>query len=163
ADRLEPGPTPAPRPGAAIERRWYINSVGQTMVLVDGPAVFDMGSPLTEADRTEVDVPHRRLLPRRDADPSHEVSRQQVASFAREKGVATLKLPRKLLPEPTGPQTGVTYFQAAEFCNWLSDREGLRRCYVPNAGSQHDQGHLGAGMLVDEEAVEQGGYRLPTE
>ena len=44
-DRLNLEPGQPPRAGEAIRRRWYVNREGQTMVLIDGPALFDMGSP----------------------------------------------------------------------------------------------------------------------
>ena len=33
------------------DRRWYVNSAGQTLALIEGPVVFSMGSPPTEPDR----------------------------------------------------------------------------------------------------------------
>ncbi len=49
--RLEPGLPP--RPGEPIRRRWYVNEEGQTMVLIDGPVEFDMGSPPSEPTRDD--------------------------------------------------------------------------------------------------------------
>ena len=32
-------------------RRWYVNSQGQTFAVIEGPVEFRMGSPPTEPDR----------------------------------------------------------------------------------------------------------------
>ena len=33
------------------DRRWFVNSQGQTFAVIEGPVEFDMGSPPTEPDR----------------------------------------------------------------------------------------------------------------
>ena len=33
------------------DRRWYVNSQGQTLAVIEGPVEFPMGSPPTEPDR----------------------------------------------------------------------------------------------------------------
>jgi formylglycine-generating enzyme required for sulfatase activity len=38
---------------------------------------------------------------------------------------------------------GVTWYEAAEYCNWLSREEGLAEdqwCYVPNAQGRYAEG-----------------------
>ncbi len=32
---------------------------------------------------------------------------------------------RRFSPDPNGPQVAVTWYEAAMFCNWLSEREGI--------------------------------------
>ena len=49
------------------------------------------------------------------------------------------------------PVTQVTWFDAVEFCNWLSEREQLSRCYERSDG-------LNWQLITDAN-----GYRLPTE
>jgi formylglycine-generating enzyme required for sulfatase activity len=157
-DRLRTGPTPAPRPGAPIARRWYIDRAGHTMVLIDGPVGFEMGSPPSEPDRIEIELQHHRIIPRRFAIASKEVSALQYTQFAKETGVPLPSFKGYHDPDPTRPQVKVTWFDAVNYCNWLSDKEGLPRCYLPN-----DKGEFANRMTVDEHAVERGGYRLPTE
>ena len=53
---------------------------------------------------------------------------------------------------------GVSWYDAAAYCNWLSRREGLPECYEPNEG-----GKYAAGMKIKPDALRLGGYRLPTE
>ena len=33
------------------DRRWFVNSQGQTFAVIEGPVEFDMGSPPTEPER----------------------------------------------------------------------------------------------------------------
>jgi formylglycine-generating enzyme required for sulfatase activity len=57
--------------------------------------------------------------------------------------------------------TRLTWYEAAWYCNWLSEQEGLPEdqwCYVRNAQEQY-----GPGMSVRDNHLELVGYRLPTE
>ena len=52
----------------------------------------------------------------------------------------------------------MSWFDAAAYCNWLSEREHLPICYKIILS-----GHYSSRLMVDAKAVEAGGYRLPTE
>jgi len=59
------------------------------------------------------------------------------------------------------PMTGMTWHEAAWYCNWLSGQEGLPEsqwCY-----EQNKDGVYGPGMKAKEKFWELTGYRLPTE
>ena len=62
------------------DRRWYVNSQGQTFAVIEGPVEFDMGSPPTEpgrvADRNSTPV----QIPRRFAIAAKEVTVEQYQS-----------------------------------------------------------------------------------
>ena len=54
----------------------------------------------------------------------------------------------------------VSFYEAARFCNWLSEREGIPReqwCYLPNEDEQY-----GPGMIIRHDFRKRTGYRLPT-
>jgi hypothetical protein len=57
------------------------------------------------------------------------------------------------------PATLVTWFDAAAFCNWLSEQAGIPRdqwCYDPDATFSN-------GMRLMPDALQRTGYRLPTD
>ncbi len=146
------------------DRRWYVNCQGQTFVVIEGPVEFGMGSPPDEPDRVaETEIPHRRVIPRRFAIAAKEVSVSQYQRFTRETptfGLAQSWLD-KYSPEPTGPITARTWYDAAAYCNWLSKAEGLPKdqwCYLPNQRGEYDKG-----MTIPADALQRKGYRLPTE
>ena len=56
--------------------------------------------------------------------------------------------------------TGISFFEAVEYCNWLSKREGIpvgQLCYVPN-----EKGEFANGMKIKANAAKLRGYRLAT-
>jgi eukaryotic-like serine/threonine-protein kinase len=56
---------------------------------------------------------------------------------------------------------GFTWYIAAEYCNWLSEQEGLPKdqwCYHPN-----EAGAYAEGMTIPADVLDRTGYRLPTE
>jgi formylglycine-generating enzyme len=60
------------------------------------------------------------------------------------------------------PAAGITFYDAAEFCNRLSEIEGLNKCYKIKKVKNEEvrSGFSIAGIKCD---FEQNGYRLPTE
>jgi formylglycine-generating enzyme required for sulfatase activity len=139
-------------------RRWYVNSQGQTFAVIE-PVEFQMGSPPTEPDRIDVnEKPHRRIISRRFAIAATEVSVRQFQAFLLETPALQFSYLQKYSPDPDGPQTEVSWYEAAAYCNWLSRKEGLPECYEPKS-----QGEYAAGMKIKPDALTLVGYRLPTE
>jgi eukaryotic-like serine/threonine-protein kinase len=56
------------------ERRWFVNGQGQTYAVIEGPVEFRMGSWPSEPLRDADEVPHHRLIPRRFAIATKEVT-----------------------------------------------------------------------------------------
>jgi formylglycine-generating enzyme required for sulfatase activity len=56
---------------------------------------------------------------------------------------------------------GFSWYIAAEYCNRLSEQEGLPRdqcCYLPK-----EPGSYGDGLTIPANVMERTGYRLPTQ
>ena len=58
-------------------RRWYVNSEGQTFAVIEGPVEFSMGSPRSEPDRTRSRTPPPPAINRRFAIATKEVTVEQ--------------------------------------------------------------------------------------
>ena len=136
------------------DRRWFVNSQRQTFAVIEGPVEFLMGSPPTEPDHGSTETLHRRRINRRFALAIKELSIEQYQRFRREEI-------DRYSPDPEGPMNEPSWYEAAAYCNWLSERERLDKaqwCYEPNP-----KGEYAEGMKVVPDALERSGYRLPTE
>jgi serine/threonine protein kinase/formylglycine-generating enzyme required for sulfatase activity len=145
------------------QRRWSVNSQGQTFAIIEGPVEFRMGSLPAETSRDPWERPHRRFISRRFAIATKEVSVEQYQRFVTEAGQPQLDRTalEQYSPNPNGPIVGVTWFGAAAYCNWLSEKEGLpsdQWCYLPNDQRAYDKG-----MKIPADVFQRRGYRLPTE
>jgi formylglycine-generating enzyme required for sulfatase activity len=145
-------------------RRWFVNGQGQTFAVIEGPVEFRMGSPPTEPKRVAtMETPRRLVIPRRFAIAAKEVTIEQWQRF--ERTHTQYGLPPSLVnqysPDPDGPMIGLTWYIAAEYCNWLSEQEGLPKdqwCYLSS-----ESGAYAEGMTIPADVLNRTGYRLPTE
>jgi formylglycine-generating enzyme required for sulfatase activity len=141
-------------------RRWYVNGQGQTMVLIPNPPEFLMGSPRAEAEREggpegPIEMQHRRRIGRNFAIAAKEVSVEDFLRFRKDYQW------NKVYSPPGHPINQVTWYEAAEYCNWLSEKEGIPEdqwCYEASP-----QGNFGQGMRTKPGWLHLRGYRLPTE
>jgi formylglycine-generating enzyme required for sulfatase activity len=140
--------------GEVDKRLWYVNTQGQTMVIMDADE-FLMGSPASEPDHFPNERQHRRRIGRRIAISATEVTKAQYRAFQQAvKGLDLANNPdlAELVRTDDSPQTGLT---------WLSEREGLpseQGCYEPNTHGKYEEG-----MKAKGNYLELVGYRLPTE
>ncbi|MCI0456465.1 MAG: formylglycine-generating enzyme family protein [Gemmataceae bacterium] len=134
-------------------RRWYVNGQGQTLVLLPGPVDFWMGSLGREPGRIAVDEPlHRKRIGRSFALATKEVTVEQFQRFR-----PAHRYTNRYSPTPDGPMINVTWYDAAAYCNWLSEQEDIPEaewCYPKNVGE---------GMVMPRAYLDKTGYRLPTE
>jgi serine/threonine protein kinase/formylglycine-generating enzyme required for sulfatase activity/tetratricopeptide (TPR) repeat protein len=150
------------------ERRWFVNTQGQTFAVIESPVEFRMGSPPTDSERIAGNEHSMRMrISRRFAIAAKEVT---IGQFQRFLGLGGITIDRylasadnlnKFSPDPDGPWIGPDWYSAAHYCNWLSEQEGLPKeqwCYVPN-----DAGTYAEGMSIPSNVLERTGYRLPTE
>ncbi len=151
------------------DRRWYVNSQGQTFAVIEGPVEFRMGSPPTETERTPGNESRygQTRIPRSFAIASKEVTKDQFQRFLKQAKITIDRYQlspgflNKFSPDPEGPWIGPDWYTAAHYCNWLSEQEGLPRdqwCYVPNESDAYAEG-----MSIPANVLERMGYRLPTE
>jgi serine/threonine protein kinase/formylglycine-generating enzyme required for sulfatase activity len=138
-------------------RRWLVNSRGQTFALVEGPVGFRMGSPRSEPEQFgRNEVAHRRVIRQRFAIAAEEVTVDGYQEFLKETAGRDHGASDRYSPDPKGPINDVTWYGAIAYCNWLSRKENLQECYEPNAAG-------GDPVKVRADALQRTGYRLPTE
>jgi formylglycine-generating enzyme required for sulfatase activity/tRNA A-37 threonylcarbamoyl transferase component Bud32 len=139
-------------------RRWFVNGQGQTFTIIRGPVEFRMGSPLTEPEHSAVnEKPHRRVIPRNYAIVTKPVTVGQWQQFLRDRPDVPREFSKRYSPEPGGPIIAVSWFAAAQYCNWLSEKEGIGRdqwCYPET---------IEKGLKPYPDHLRRTGYRLPTE
>jgi formylglycine-generating enzyme required for sulfatase activity len=141
-------------------RHWCVNGQGQTLAVIEG-GEFVMGSPRTEAARaggaeSKVEMQHRRRVGRTFALATKAVTVKQFLQFRPDHNYS-----KPFSPTPQHPVNGVTWYEVAAYCNWLSKQEGIPEeqwCYLPN-----DDGEFGPGMRLRPDYLRLTGYRLPTE
>ncbi len=120
-------------------RGWYVNGQGQTMVVFPSSAAAG-----------DSNVGHSFAL------ATHEVT---IAEYR--KHWEAIDVIPDIAATDDCPVHRVSWYMAAEYCNWLSEQEGLPESewvYQPNA-----DGDYAAGMRVKEDFLKLSGYRLPTE
>ncbi len=150
------------------DRRWFVNSQGQTFAVIEGPVEFRMGSPPSDTERRPENEPRRGMrIPRRFAIAAKEVSIEQFQRFLKLGGITSERYQSsasflaKFSPDPDGPWMVLDWYTATHYCNWLSEQEGLPQdqwCYIPN-----ESGAYAEGMSIPADVLERTGYRLPTE
>ena len=143
-------------------KQWYINGQGQTLVILKA-GTFLMGAPESDPDRQPDETLHQRRIDRRFAISSKLVTKAQWRRFSKENSVISpdiKQLSAHILKEDS-PMTTMTWYEAAWYCNWLSQQEGIPEdqwCYLPNKNDEYLEG-----MKAKPDFLELTGYRLPTE
>jgi formylglycine-generating enzyme required for sulfatase activity len=128
------------------KRLWYLNDQGYTMIVVSNPRPFWMTYGIRQRRWQQFD--------RGFAIASKEVTVDQFLRFRKD-------FPNPLAPTKDCPKVPFSWFDAAEYCNWLSQQEGLPKnewCYEPN-----EAGKYRSGMKLASNYLRRTGYRIPTE
>jgi formylglycine-generating enzyme required for sulfatase activity/tetratricopeptide (TPR) repeat protein len=135
------------------------NQVSMTFVILDASDEFLMGSPVGEPDRFQGPTGknenrHRRLIGRRFAIGTHEVTIAQFKAFRRDH-----QFERTRAREDDSPANLISWYDAAAYCNGLSEQEGIPKdqwCYDPSQS-------IAERMLLLPDYLQRTGYRLPSE
>jgi hypothetical protein len=133
---------------------------------------FTMGSPAGERGRSQEEVQHRVRIARTYAIATTEVTNEQFARFlmaqpkyaSRWRAATAVRFgdpPRitAFSPTPDSPQVAVGWYDAAQYCNWLSEQGGLPRdqwVYPDNIDAER-------GLDLPANYLHRSGYRLLTE
>lgn len=128
------------------QRRWYVNRQGQTM-MISGPLKFKMG---------EGKERHEKEILQTFAMSSREITVEQFRRFRTDH-----EYDKQCAPTEDCPVNQVTWYEAAEYCNWLSEQEGIPKqqwCYQPDPTGKYTEG-----MSLAPGYLQRIGYRLPTE
>ena len=144
------------------DRNWYVTKTGadtntcHALVIIQPPDEFKMGSPTQEADRSSgsIESQHRRSIGRTFAIGEHEVTLAQFKAFR-----AQHSFDLKGKQTHDSPVIGITWNEVANYCNWLSEQEGIPQdqwCYGPSQKTRED-------TVSYPDLLQRTGYRLPTE
>jgi formylglycine-generating enzyme required for sulfatase activity len=139
------------------KRHWYVNGEGQMFAVIAPPGQFEVGSPVGEKNR-DPRAEDRRVV-RIDYSYVVAVKLVTVAEFKRFR--AGFAHNRQISASPDTPINNVSWYDAAAYCNWLSEREKIPKdewCYEPN-----DKGEYATGMKIKANYQNLSGYRLPRE
>jgi formylglycine-generating enzyme required for sulfatase activity len=138
--------------------RWEVNGQGQTFVVVPAPGTFEIGSSADERQRSPDEAPRRRV----QLDYPFAIATKLVTVAEFKKLCPGFRHDfKEYSPGPDTPVNGVTWYQAAAYCNRLSAKEKIPKdqwCYAPNA-----KGEYADGMKVKANYQGLLGYRLPRE
>ena len=146
---------------ATDKRQWYVNYAGPDVRDLDA-GEFLMGSPESEPGRNPNETQHRCHIGRRFAISSDTRDEGTSIDDSKPPGPQIAKVDTgNVVKTDDSPQIGMTWYEAAAYCNWLSEQEGIPKeqwCYEPN-----EKGNYGPGMKAKDKYLELSGYRLPTE
>ena len=117
-----------------------------------------MGSPETEAERLAdgEQLRHPQAVDHSFAIAAKPVTFEQFLRFPKNQNY----VPR-IKPAPECPVNWMTWYMVPEYCNWLSEKEGLPKkewCYLPNADGKYE-----GALRLAPDYLKRTGYRLPTE
>jgi formylglycine-generating enzyme required for sulfatase activity len=143
---------------AEAKPQWYVTGQGQTMVVLPGPVGFRMGSPATEKGRYDSEKQHRKRISRSFAIAAKPVTLKQYLTYYRQRFGQEYDYLKNVAPNEDCPVHGTTWYQAAGYCNWLSEQEGIEKeqwCYETD-----EKGRV---TKLKKNYLSLTGYRLPTE
>jgi serine/threonine protein kinase/formylglycine-generating enzyme required for sulfatase activity len=143
------------REGRSREKNWYVTPDGQTMAIIPGPMTFTMGTPEQEVPwRAIEEKRHQIRIERSFAIATKEVTFRQFHRFRSEQ-----ERDPSLSPNEDCPVYSVIWYEAARYCRWLSEQEGIpedEMCFPKIEDIKPP-------FQMYPNYLSRTGYRLPTE
>lgn len=144
---------------------WYVNSQGQAFAVIDSRAPFLMGSPVGEAGLRENETLHWRKIGRTYAMQTKAVTVAEFERFLKANPLVFHGYMKQYSPVPDGPIITVTWYDAAQYCRWLSEQEGIpeNQMVYPSVAEIEKCKKNGTPLVLPKDHLRRTGYRLPTE
>ncbi len=145
-------------------KRWCLNSHGDTFVLIPGPVEFIMGAPSPFRERTGQAYPlHPKRINRSFAIATREVTMAQLREFLKHHPDADGPIV-PLSPDDRCPANHVSWYVAAQYCRWLSEKEDVpetEQCFPPidEIETYKREERI---VPLPADYLRRTGYRLPT-
>lgn len=142
-------------------QQWFVNSAGQTFAVIS-PGTFWMGSHQDDKTRDEHEFYHPVTIDHAFAMDTREVTNEELRKWpGSEAWLSALKdnkrAPSSLRDDVTLPAAGTSWNDAAKYCNWLSEKDGIDESEWCYENGRDDQ------MVPCKDFLTRTGYRLPTE
>jgi formylglycine-generating enzyme required for sulfatase activity len=144
-------------PGKLDRPSWYVNDQGQTFAVIPAPGKFTIGSPQGETGRYDKYEDQRKV----QIDYTFAVATKPVTVAEFKKCLPDFQHRKDRSPSEDTPINAVSWYDAARYCNWLSEKEGIQEdqwCYERNSKGEYDEG-----MKVKANYEKLSGYRLPRD
>ena len=136
-------------------QREISNSLGMRLIRIEPPASIWMGSHENEPKRDgRQETRHQVRIRHPYWMAALETTLRDYQQF---QPAATC--PKDYTPSDDCPMVAINWFEAAKFCRWLSEREGMdesQMCYPPIDS-------IVPGMRLPENYMDRTGYRLPSD
>ena len=116
------------------ERHWFVNGQGQTMAIISGPVDIALEMDAPDAEGGVRVIPHTRRISRSFAIATKETTGAQFSRFLDDHPEVMQEYRKKFSALSDHPQEYLNWYQAAAYCRWLSEQEGIpedQMCYPP--------------------------------
>ena len=145
-------------------RNWFINAQGQTFAVIESREPFLMSSPTTEVGRYENEVQHWRKIDRKYAISTKPVTVEQFERFKKANPKVFHGYTKSYSPEDNCPAITVTWYDAIQYCRWLSEEEGIpeEEMVYPKM-EVIEKAKDGSPLEMPQDYLKKKGYRLLTE
>lgn len=143
------------------KRGWIVDGQGHTLTVIRGPIEFQMGSaPQTKRRIAAQERLRTKKIPRSFAVATKEVTVEQFLRFQED-----FRYQKSDSRRSDAPVNDVDWVQAAAYCRWLSEQEGIpedQMCYPPieDICMTAVKNPM---MTFPDNFLSKIGYRLPTE